>query len=192
LCDAWQFEPDGSNLLDIFNAQAMDACKLTSIEHQQDITLGQNVTVTAIYTPGHSRCSMSYLIQPDAILLCSDALGEIVSEHDFLPLIFDNYIDYRSTLDSLSELSPRMIGLGHHGTLYSDLALTAARDARHSLDRLVTELCQAPDARASQVIAGNFTHNHWERSRRFITRKLHQRSMQRMIELIKDNEGDKK
>jgi hypothetical protein len=130
---------------------------------------------------------MSYLIEPAGILLCSDALGDLVTEREFLPLVFDSYRDYRASLDTLSTLSPAVVGLGHHGTLNGALAKSAAHDARDCLDRYTAELWEEEaTAAAASRFADSLTQRHWGGSRRFITRDLHNKSMLRMYELIID------
>jgi len=151
----------------------------------ETIELDNEIRVLAVATPGHSRCSMSYLLEPDNFLLVSDALGEIVSANKFLPLIFDNADDYLRSLKTINNLQPDAIGLGHHGIITDSLARSAANDALHSIRDLHEELHQAKDdKKALTAIAEKMTITNWPSSSTFLTRELHLQSMTRMIGLL--------
>lgn len=187
VADEWQFDTDSERLTELFHKHITGTYKLNAIGHNERVDLGNGVSVTTIATPGHSRCSTSYLIEPDGILLCSDSLGELITEHEFLPLVFDNYAAYRASLNTLSLLSPALIGMGHHGILSGDLARAAANDARDCLDRFTAKFWkEETSVEHFHQLADSLSHQHWERARRFITKELHTKSMLRTYELLID------
>lgn len=185
LAEAWQFDTDPTRMDSLFQDHTPGGLPLIPIEHGQQLQLGAGCRVTAIATPGHSRCAMSFLLEREDLLLVSDALGEYVDEHTFLPLLFDSYSDYRASLQLLATLTPAMIGLGHHGRLSGDHARAAANDALNGLEQLATQLGERQQ-RGDDLsgFAGELSRQYWMHSRRFITHDLHLKSMLRMIDLI--------
>jgi glyoxylase-like metal-dependent hydrolase (beta-lactamase superfamily II) len=79
----------------------------------------------AVATPGHSRGSTSYLLEPDGVLFTGDAIQGLGSRPGQLPLIFEDSRAYRATIARAAELPLRTLCLGHS---FCGLAAGAGRD----------------------------------------------------------------
>jgi glyoxylase-like metal-dependent hydrolase (beta-lactamase superfamily II) len=76
-------------------------------------SLGGDVALRAIHTPGHSRGSTSYLLEGVGALFTGDAVQGLGSRPGQLPLIFDDSHAYRGTIARLSEVRFKALCLGH-------------------------------------------------------------------------------
>lgn len=171
-------------LLDV--PEAWHQIPLRVVTNGDSIELGCGQHIQAISTPGHSRCSMSYLVEKDGLLLVSDALGEIITPTNFLPLVFDDAISYRNSLEILATIRPRIVGLGHHGLLMDSLGEKAAEHAMESLS-VLTEVVHKRSLDGNDELihlTEELTRNHWCRSQDILSEVLHKQSMARMISLL--------
>jgi len=81
------------------------------------IDLGKGVRVTVIETPGHTRCSVAYLVEPDRALFLGeaggvpDAGGRIQSE------FLSDYPAYLESLERMAACDPLFLCLPHGGVL---------------------------------------------------------------------------
>ncbi|HEX2036968.1 MAG TPA: MBL fold metallo-hydrolase [Chloroflexota bacterium] len=75
--------------------------------------LGAGRRLRAVHTPGHSRGSTSYLLEPGGVLFTGDGVQGLGSRPGQLPLVFDDSQAYRATLVKLSELAFEVVCLGH-------------------------------------------------------------------------------
>jgi glyoxylase-like metal-dependent hydrolase (beta-lactamase superfamily II) len=64
--------------------------------HRAQLDLGQDVTLEILHTPGHSRGSLSVLIQPDRVLFTADA----VPLQNDIPN-YDNFRELKKSLETL-------------------------------------------------------------------------------------------
>jgi hydroxyacylglutathione hydrolase len=76
-------------------------------------SLGGDLSLRAIHTPGHSRGSTSYLLSGVGALFTGDAVQGLGSRPGQLPLIFDDSHAYRATIVRLSEVRFKALCLGH-------------------------------------------------------------------------------
>ena len=83
----------------------------------QTLDLGAGVSVEARHAPGHTRCSMVYLVQPDAVLIGAESLGGYVSPDDIQPQAMSSFAAYIGSLERLSALPFQTLCLPHHGVL---------------------------------------------------------------------------
>ncbi|WP_164463295.1 MBL fold metallo-hydrolase [Chryseobacterium sp. G0201] len=90
-----------------------------------------------IYTPGHSRCSMSIYNKEKDILFVSDALGEIINKKKWLPLAFDHVGQFIESILTLGRLHAKTIILGHNGILTEVEALSAPANSLLSCKALM-------------------------------------------------------
>jgi glyoxylase-like metal-dependent hydrolase (beta-lactamase superfamily II) len=89
------------------------------------IDLGDGVSLEVHLTPGHTRCSASYLLRPDKVLIGGDNLGGYQSESEAKPLFTSSYRDYVQSLRKLLALDLDAVALPHQGVL------TGADGRRH-------------------------------------------------------------
>jgi len=65
-------------------------------------------------TPGHSRCSLSFLLLPENILFPGDAAGIIEKNKTIKPLFLSSYTQYIASLNKLSKLNAEILALPHN------------------------------------------------------------------------------
>ncbi len=183
MAPVWNFPLDHDAMHALFERNTLGTLELVALRDDETVTLADGRRVRCITTPGHSRCSASYLVEPDGLLFASDSLGEMSQPGSYLPLVFDDFAAYRSSLKKLGELSPARIGLGHHGIIGGDFARTAAHDALHDLERSLAQIDSAHQ-RGDDLAAltDRLTDANWPRTNQVITRDLFHKSMQRLIE----------
>lgn len=99
-----------------------------------------DMTVRAVATPGHTRCSMSYFFVEEGLLACSETTGIAPAYPEVTPCFI---VGFRSTLeavDRLRAMRPRHVLLPHTGLvpegeidLFFDNARRAAEEAANLL-----------------------------------------------------------
>jgi glyoxylase-like metal-dependent hydrolase (beta-lactamase superfamily II) len=67
-----------------------------------------------IETPGHTKCSLAFLLQPEKILFPGDATGLMDPDGTIRPLFFSNYINYENSLKRLIKLEAEVLALPHN------------------------------------------------------------------------------
>ena len=106
------------------------------------LDLGRGVEVTAIETPGHTRCSLAFFVEPDRALFTGEASGVPDAEGYILSEFLSDYPSYLASLEKMAALGPRFICLPHGGVLtgadaegYFERSAEAARDFRQRIER---------------------------------------------------------
>jgi glyoxylase-like metal-dependent hydrolase (beta-lactamase superfamily II) len=185
IADSWQDDgPHPSGIEEVMSP--WESVPVRVVSDGESLELGGGVKVKAVATPGHSRCSMSYFVEPEGLLMVSDAMGEVVAISRFLPLVFDDAAAYSRSLETLGRIRPAIVGLGHHGILMGAAAASAAEDAAASLVALreIVRTRAREGDRGVSLLAEELTRDHWGSSRQFLPERLHGKSMVRMLELL--------
>lgn len=65
-------------------------------------------------TPGHTRCSMSYLLMPERILFPGDAVGVQEQNGGVKPLFLSSYKNYEDSLEKLIRLDAGIMCFAHN------------------------------------------------------------------------------
>jgi glyoxylase-like metal-dependent hydrolase (beta-lactamase superfamily II) len=65
-------------------------------------------------TPGHTRCSISYRLQPENILFPGDAAGVMERDGKIKPLFLSSYSQYERSLGKLLALEAEVLALAHN------------------------------------------------------------------------------
>ncbi len=77
---------------------------------------GQQVDgIEVLETPGHTRCSLSYLFPEEKLLFVGDALGVVEEDGYIRPQFLSDYRAYVSSIEKISSLLPVNIVMGHGG-----------------------------------------------------------------------------
>ncbi|MBN2224042.1 MAG: MBL fold metallo-hydrolase [Deltaproteobacteria bacterium] len=103
--------------------------------------LGGGVSVTAVATPGHTKDSMCYLVEPGGIMLTGEALGIVPGDELYVgPEFLTSYEDYVASIKKVKALKPNRILTGHHSFAFSDrvdeLIAASLRDAAALRDKI--------------------------------------------------------
>ena len=81
------------------------------------IDLGQGVNLEVYAAPGHSRCSLAFVLNPDRALFSGEAIGFYNAPGQVLPEALSSFKDFVATLEKLSRLELEIICLPHGGAL---------------------------------------------------------------------------
>ncbi len=65
-------------------------------------------------TPGHTRCSISFRLQPENILFPGDAAGVMERNGKIKPLFLSSYSQYERSLEKLLTLEAEVLALAHN------------------------------------------------------------------------------
>lgn len=65
-------------------------------------------------TPGHSRCSLAFLLKPENILFPGDAAGIIEKDRTIKPLFLSSYSQYLESLNKIRTLDADILALPHN------------------------------------------------------------------------------
>ena len=84
-----------------------------SLEDGETIELGDH-TIYAFATIGHTKCSMSYLID-DELMLCSETVGVMGHDGSYMPSFLVDYKAAEESIEYSSELDAKEIILNHYG-----------------------------------------------------------------------------
>lgn len=127
-------------------AQWRAGLKIDHIVRDGDnIALGGDVEVKVIGTPGHSEDSLSFLVRPDAALTGSETLGGYRGRAKYTCSFTQSFSQFLESLDRVSNLEVRVVGLPHSGALSGELALRYFADLREEAHRLKTLFKQRLD-----------------------------------------------
>lgn len=77
------------------------------------LALSGGPDITFLATPGHSVCSLSAWIEPDKMLLHSDAAGILAGPEWIAPAFFSSYPLYLNSIDKLAAYGAQLAGGGH-------------------------------------------------------------------------------
>ena len=81
------------------------------------IDLGGGVYADVLDVPGHTRCSIAYVLQPDKAIFSGEAVGEYDGDDAVQAGFLSDYQAYMRSLDRLRGLKAEMLGLPHHGMI---------------------------------------------------------------------------
>jgi glyoxylase-like metal-dependent hydrolase (beta-lactamase superfamily II) len=83
------------------------------VEDGQTFDLGGGVRLRAIFTPGHSLGSTSYLLDGTNALFTGDGIQGLGSRPGQLPLVFEDSRAYRGSIARVADLHPAALCMGH-------------------------------------------------------------------------------
>lgn len=68
-------------------------------------------------TPGHTRCSISFLLKPENILFPGDAAGVVETNGKIKPLFLSSYTQFERSLEKLLALRAEVLALPHNNAV---------------------------------------------------------------------------
>lgn len=132
----------------------------TALCVEDDISLDLGgLVLDLIPARGHSPGNLMGRLPGKGILFCADSLGFHFPGRSFLPLFFTGAGDYLSTLDRISDFSPRILCPAHQGPLWGKDAakgIRAAMDTTTSLIRTIQESDLPDHAMAKEIFENNY------------------------------------
>jgi len=84
------------------------------IKENDVLSLPGEQTIEVFETPGHTRCSISFLLKPENILFPGDAAGVIETTGRIKPLFLSSYSQYENSLKKLIAIHAEMLALPHN------------------------------------------------------------------------------
>jgi len=87
---------------------------LEGVSEGDKIPVDDGCYFEVIDTPGHTRCSVSYLLHPDKILFPGDSTGVIEADSSIKPLFLSSYLDYIHSIEKLGSLDVELLAFPHN------------------------------------------------------------------------------
>ena len=87
---------------------------IVAVHEGEKIPVSQDQWLQVYETPGHSRCSLSFLLQPENILFPGDAAGIIEKNRTIKPLFLSSYTQYVESMEKISRLHADILALPHN------------------------------------------------------------------------------
>ncbi len=107
--------------------------RVRGIGENEEIRLADGQTIAIIETPGHTRCSISFLLKPENILFPGDAAGVIEKSGKIKPLFLSSYSQYERSLRKLIAIQADVLALPHN------TAIEGEGQVREFLERSLRE-----------------------------------------------------
>ncbi|HPI92166.1 MAG TPA: MBL fold metallo-hydrolase [Deltaproteobacteria bacterium] len=137
LSDIYRQLTDGNDPSTVFIPPEVDLV----LEDGDEVDLGKGVTVRVMATPGHTRDSMTFFIEPWGAAVVGEALGVVQLDGAICPEFLTDFKDYLSSAHRIIEASPSIILMPHGPALTGDDArafldgvIPAAHDLRHTIE----------------------------------------------------------
>ncbi|MCI0470268.1 MAG: MBL fold metallo-hydrolase [Candidatus Aminicenantes bacterium] len=132
--------------------------KLAGLGNGDKLEVSPGIFIEAIACPGHSSCSLSFLLHPDMVLFTGDSAGMMEKNGEKRAIFFSGFKEYENTLLKLAALEPHILAFAHaryikgkdNGKQYFEESLAAARKLK---DRFLYDLMKG---RNKIEIAENF------------------------------------
>jgi glyoxylase-like metal-dependent hydrolase (beta-lactamase superfamily II) len=90
---------------------------ISAVRDGETVPVSQNQWLQVYETPGHTRCSISFLLKPENILFPGDAAGVIEKNGKIKPLFLSSYTQYEQSLQKLMTLKADVLALPHNNTI---------------------------------------------------------------------------
>ena len=87
---------------------------ISAVHEGEIIPVSQNQWLQVYETPGHTRCSLSFLLQPENILFPGDAAGVMEKNGTVKPLFLSSYAQYVGSLEKINTLNAEILALPHN------------------------------------------------------------------------------
>ncbi len=88
--------------------------KMDSIKDGDIIRISHDRFFKVIKTPGHTKCSLSFLLMPQKILFPGDAAGVIERNNRIKPLFLSDYNSYITSIKKMIGIKAKMLCLPHN------------------------------------------------------------------------------
>ncbi|MBN2346254.1 MAG: MBL fold metallo-hydrolase [Candidatus Aminicenantes bacterium] len=87
------------------------------------LPLSSSQELEVLETPGHTRCSLSFLLKPENILFPGDAAGVMERNGRIKPLFLSSYMQYEASLKKLMTLNAAVLALPHNSVVRGERAV---------------------------------------------------------------------
>ena len=87
---------------------------ISAVHEGEIISISKNQWLQVYETPGHTRCSLSFLLQPENILFPGDAAGVMGKNSIIKPLFLSSFTQYITSLEKIGALNAEILALPHN------------------------------------------------------------------------------
>ncbi len=88
--------------------------KMAEVSDGDTIRVDSESCLEVIETPGHTKCSLAYLLHPDRILFHGDTAGLREKDNSTKPLFLSNYNEYEESLKRLMDIEAEVLAFPHN------------------------------------------------------------------------------
>jgi glyoxylase-like metal-dependent hydrolase (beta-lactamase superfamily II) len=88
--------------------------RVRGVGENETIRISDSQMINVLETPGHTRCSISFLLKPENILFPGDAAGVVEKSGKIKPLFLSSYSLYEQSLKKLITIKADMLALPHN------------------------------------------------------------------------------
>jgi glyoxylase-like metal-dependent hydrolase (beta-lactamase superfamily II) len=106
---------------------------ISAVHEGETIPVSQNQWLQVYETPGHTRCSLAFLLQPENVLFPGDAAGVMEKNSTIKPLFLSSYTQYVGSLEKISALNAEILALPHNQVI------EGLKNVREFFDRSLLE-----------------------------------------------------
>ncbi len=123
--------------------------RVRGIGENEEIKLADGQTIVIVETPGHTRCSISFLLQPENILFPGDAAGVIEKSGKIKPLFLSSYTQYERSLNKLIAMQAAVLALPHNTAIKGERQVQEfLKSSLRETQRLKEEILSALQGKA--------------------------------------------
>jgi 2-aminobenzoylacetyl-CoA thioesterase len=137
-----------------------------------------------LYTPGHSKCSLSLYYVPKKILFVSDALGEIIAPDKWFPLAFESMASFIKSISALEAFETDYLALGHYGILSGREAKLAAAFSLQSCHDMIRMANQVTTTQGISSVNHSIDREFGKKDRNFIPANIYTKSITQLINVL--------
>lgn len=138
---------------------------LEPLVEKDRVDLGGEHWLEVFETPGHTRCSLAFLLHPERVLFPGDAVGVTERDGSIKPLFLSDYGAYERSIMKLQGLDARAICFAHNHVLsgaekvreFLAASLARTRQVRDRIAGLLTSGKGREDI-AEELFAEEFPH----------------------------------
>jgi glyoxylase-like metal-dependent hydrolase (beta-lactamase superfamily II) len=91
-----------------------------AVGENEIIELSGGRSIEVFETPGHTRCSISFLLKPENILFPGDAAGVVEKSGAIKPLFLSSYSLYEQSLKKLTAINADILALPHNTAIQGE------------------------------------------------------------------------
>lgn len=104
-------------LNDQSNSTFTKPAHIRGVCENETIKISDSQLIEVFETPGHTRCSISFLLKPENILFPGDAAGVIEKSGKIKPLFLSSYGLYEQSLKKLITIKAEVLALPHNNAI---------------------------------------------------------------------------
>ena len=129
---------------------------VVALEDGAELDLG-DARLVALHTPGHAPHHISYILEPDRLLLAGDSIANHFNGRIYPVTVhpFDGE-EYLDSLDAMLGLKPRVVAVTHYGPVWGDpeVFIQRARDKLMAWTHYVEEVMRSGSSSVDEVYRG--------------------------------------